>query len=95
MISGYHACGECLRATAGDEALKFIRLEIKILELFALTGNLRTFVTARYITEIVNQYEKVLDEFENMKKLIQAPDNYRFWEETTSTQVTLYDELIR
>lgn len=86
------ACGERRRGAAGDEALKFIRLEIKILELFALTENLRTFVSAHCITEIVGQYQKVLDEFENMRKKLQAPELHSSLETTTDTQ---FDAFIR
>lgn len=86
------ACGECRRAKARAEALKFIRLEIKILEVFALTENLRTSVTVRSITEVANQYNKVFDEFENMKKRLEAPNDYSFREDN-DTEMTLFDAL--
>ncbi|KAF3701676.1 hypothetical protein EXN66_Car017364 [Channa argus] len=68
------------RGTTGAEALKFIRLEINILELFAISADLRTSGTAPCMTEVVNQYNKMLGEFEAMKKRLQTPNDPSFRE---------------
>ncbi|KAK2887957.1 hypothetical protein Q8A73_019405 [Channa argus] len=78
------------RGTTGAEALKFIRLEINILELFAISADLRTSGTARCRTEVVNQYNKMLGEFEAMKKRLQTPNDPSF-REGSDTEMTLFN----
>lgn len=51
----------------GSEALKFIRLEIKILELFSITATLRTFTLIFCNTKISEKYKMAADEFVKMK----------------------------
>ncbi|KAK2887912.1 hypothetical protein Q8A73_019360 [Channa argus] len=84
------SCAEIRRGTTGAEALKFIRLEINILELFAISADLRTSATAPCMTEVVNQYNKMLGEFEAMKKRLQTPNGPSF-REGSDTEMTLFN----
>lgn len=61
------ACGHLHVASVGAEALKCIRLEINILELFSIAATLRTFTPVPCNTEISDDYKKAADEFVKMK----------------------------
>lgn len=65
-------CGHLRVGSVGSQALTFIQLEIKTLELFTITVNLRTLTTLPCNTQTSDEYKKVADEFVKMKSDLKA-----------------------
>ncbi|KAG7498758.1 hypothetical protein JOB18_019832 [Solea senegalensis] len=61
------SCGELRRRSVGAKALEFIRLEMDILELLAVSEKLRTPTTLDRITAVARDYSSTLMAFIKMK----------------------------
>lgn len=59
------SCGSLRRTSVTIEALKYIRMEVKILELFYITEKLRTNISC--VIERAEEVMKVIEEFRKMK----------------------------
>lgn len=61
------SCGNVRKESVGAEAVKFIRLEINILELLSLTEKLRPLATLSYEPKQAEKVERISDGFRRMK----------------------------
>lgn len=61
------ACGELRRESVKHEALNLNHLEMRILQLFAVTAKLSTSIRVQCLTEVCDEYGQIGDEFEKLR----------------------------